>query len=152
MAEIQFTPMINLQHEAEVLAMMRGLYGEDSAASAVDLRHSPQVIRTLLDHPERGRIILFVENATIRGYAILIPYLSNEFGGTVLFIDELFVKSESRRRGIAGRFFDFLRLERPFDPVAMMLEVSPSNARARKLYESVGFVLRENSLLVRSLD
>ncbi|HEX4794657.1 MAG TPA: GNAT family N-acetyltransferase [Humisphaera sp.] len=152
MPEIQFTPMIDLQHEAEVLAMMRGLYSNDIAAAAVDLRRSPQVIRTVLEHPERGRIILFVENATIHGYAILIPYLSNEFGGTILFIDELFVKAESRQRGIARQFFDYLRRERPYDPVAMVLEVSPSNVRARKLYESVGFVLRDNALLVASFE
>ena len=152
MASIQFVRMADLQHEEEVLEMMRGLYKQDAGESAVDLQRSPQVIRTFLENPQRGRIILFVENATIHGYALLIPYLSNEFGGTILFIDELFVKAESRRRGIARQFFDFVRRERPFDPIAMMLEVGPTNARARKLYESVGFKLRENSLLVTSFD
>src|SRR5437016_952506 len=115
MAEIQFTAMTDLQHEAQVLEMMRGLYGQDAGASPVDLRRSPQVLRTLLENPQRGRIILFVENTTIHGYAILIPYLSNEFGGTILFIDELFVRAESRRRGIARQFFDYVRRERPMN-------------------------------------
>ena|SRR5437763_10641213 len=152
MPQIQFMPMTDLQHEAEVLAMMRGLYNNDIGAAAVDLRRSPRVIRAILEQPERGQIILFVENATIHGYAILIPYLSNEFGGTILFIDELFVKAESRQRGIARQFFDYLRRERPYGPVATVLEVSPSNVRARRLYESVGFVLRDNALLVASFE
>src|SRR5258706_10086685 len=99
MPEIQFTPMIDLQHEGQGLALMRGLYGEDAAASPVDPGRSRQGIRALGEHPDRRRIILFFDNAAIHGYAILIPYLSNEFGGTILFLDWLFRKNELRRRG-----------------------------------------------------
>src|SRR5882724_554083 len=105
MALIQFLPMTDLQHEAEVLEMMRGLYSEDAPALPVDSQRSRQVIRTLVEHPDRGRVILFVEDATIHGYAILIPYLSNEFGGTVLFVDEIFVNPLMRGKGIARHFF-----------------------------------------------
>ncbi len=34
---------------------------------------------------------MFHEGVQLVGYAILIPYWSNEFGGNLLFIDELFV-------------------------------------------------------------
>jgi hypothetical protein len=42
------------------------------------------------------------------GYALLIPYWSNEFGGVLLFVDELFVLREVRNRGIGHSFFRFL--------------------------------------------
>src|SRR5580765_2210855 len=152
MALIQFMPMTDLQHEKEVLLMMRGLYREDAAALPVDSQRSQQVIRTLVEHPGRGRIVLFVKDENIYGYAILIPYLSNEFGGTVLFIDEIFVKPLMRWRRIARHFFELLRCERPFDAVALALEVSPTNLRARRLYESIGFESRPTSMLVRRLS
>jgi ribosomal protein S18 acetylase RimI-like enzyme len=85
------------------------------------------------------------------GYALLIPYWSNEFGGVLLFVDELFVLREVRNRGIGHSFFRFLTPDRPFDAVALGLEVSPHNAKARRLYESLGFKPRKTSVLVLPL-
>jgi GNAT superfamily N-acetyltransferase len=118
--------MNDLQRKAEVLTMMHGLYSED---------------------PSHGRIVLFGEGASLRGYALLVPYWSNEFGGTLVVVDELFVTPRARNRGIARSFFRFLGEERPFEAVALALEVSPANTGARRLNESVGFTCRRNSLI-----
>ena len=135
----------------EVLGMMRALYVEDEPAFAVDDGRFPLTIEFLLAEPSRGSVIVFTEGAARRGYAILIPYWSNEYGGTLLCVDEIFVVREYRNRGIARRFFEFLAQNRPFDPVAITLEVSPANLRAQRLYESLGFSRRRNATLMRRL-
>ena len=127
--------------------MMRALYAEDEGASAVDQSRFPLNIAFLIAQPSRGRIVLFSEGGLLRGYALLIPCWSNEFGGTLLFVDEMFVMPKARNRGIGRSFFRFLNEEKPFDAVAVALEVSPSNTAARRLYESLGFSHRENSVL-----
>lgn len=132
--------------------MMRALYAEDEPASPVDAARFPATIEFLIAHPSRGRIVLFREAGVLRGYAVLIPYWSNEFGGTLLFVDELFVTPAARNRGVATRFFGFVANERPFDAVALALEVSPKNAGARRLYESLGFTQRKNWVLTRRLQ
>ena len=86
------------------------------------------------------------------GYALLIPYWSNEFGVTLLFIDELFVIAQARSRGIARQFFAFLAASRPFRAVALALEVDPTNERAKNLYESIGFERRPYSTLTYRLS
>ena len=144
MSHVQFATMTDLGYEADVLCMMEALYGEDEPASEVDRGKFPLTLHTLITEPARGRIVLFLEASTVRGYALLIPFWSNEFGGTVLLIDELFVKPEARNRGIGRGFIQFVGDARPFDAVAMMLEVSPTNTGARRLYESVGFSRRRN--------
>ncbi len=143
--------MNDLQQKAEVLDMMRALYSKDQAASPADQSRFPLTIDFLIAQPSRGRIVLFNESGLLRGYGLLIPYWSNEFGGTVLFVDEVFIIPEARERGIGRSFFTFLDEERPFDAVALALEVSPSNTRARRLYESLGFTHRENSVLTYRL-
>jgi ribosomal protein S18 acetylase RimI-like enzyme len=146
MNDVRFATMVNLEHEADVLAMMDALYGEDPpAASEVDRSRFPATIRTLIAEPHRGRVVLFLDGSTVRGYALLIPIWSNEFGGTVILIDELFVKPEGRRKGVGRSFLRFVRDSRPFDAVAAVLEVSPTNDGARRLYESVGFGRRRNA-------
>lgn len=102
---------------------------------------------SLVAQPSRGHIVLFHEGESIQGYAQLIPYWSNEFGGTLLYVDEMFVAADVRNKGIGRSFFKFLDEARPFDAVALALEVSPTNTRARRLYESVGFRDRRNCLL-----
>jgi len=147
MTKIEFHEMNELRHEAEVLAMMRALYEED-ASSSVDPSGFPMTIEFLIAYPLRGRIILFSQGESICGYALLIPYWSNEFAGTVLCVDELFVAAEARNRGIGRNFFKFLEEAKPFNAVALALEVSPGNVGASRLYESLGFSQRRNSILM----
>ena len=130
---------------------MRALYAEDKAASPVDQSRFATNIEFLVAHPSRGRIILFSDGGSPCGYALVVPYWSNELGGTVLFIDEMFVVPEARNRGIGRSFFKCLDEVRPFEAVALALEVSAGNKRARRLYESLGFRQRRNSVLTRSL-
>ena len=147
MHEIDFTTMTDVHPANEILTMMRALYTEDNPASIVDHRRFPSTIELLLEEPSRGRIVLFTKGESIHGYSLLIPYWSNEFGGTILWVDELFVVSKSRNCGIGHRFFEFLDRERPFNAVAIALEVSPVNVRAHRFYESLGFSQRSNAML-----
>ena len=146
MPTINFITMNDRLHKAEVLAMMHGLHSEDEAASHVNRSWFPLTIEFLLANPSRGRIILFEEGSSNRGYALLVPFWSNEFGGNVVVVDELFVIPEARNRGIARNFFRFLDEQRPFNAVALALEVSPGNTGALRLYQSLGFSCRNNSL------
>ena len=131
--------------------MMRALYTEDQAASPVDQSRFAANIEFLVSHPSRGRIVLFREGGSLCGYALVIPYWSNEFGGTLLFVDEMLVVPEARNQGIGRSFFKYLDEGRPFEAVALALEVSPSNNSARRFYESLGFRPRKNSTLTRRL-
>lgn len=152
MPSVQFNAMTDLARSGDIIAMMRALYAEDPAANPVDESLFPQTIEVLITEPSRGQIILFEEGKLLRGYALLISYWSNEFGGTLLFVDEIFVVPEARRRGIATTFFRHLRDLRAFGAVALALEVTPSNTKAMRFYLSLGFSRRQNSLLSRRLD
>ena len=152
MMTVHFETMKDLRHKAELVAMMQSLYSEDEAESPVDRSLFPRTVEQLVGQPARGRIMLFTAGDTLCGYALLIPYWSNEFGGTLLYVDEIFVVEEARNQGIAKLFFGFLDKERPFDAVALALEVSAGNTRARKLYESLGFTRRRNSTLTFRLS
>src|SRR5919108_5794648 len=104
----EFTTMTDLRHLDEIVLMMRALYAEDEAASPVNRSRFAANIEFLVSHPSRGSIILFGQGESLGGYALLVPYWSNEFGGTLLFVDELFVVSNARRRGIGRSFFKYL--------------------------------------------
>jgi GNAT superfamily N-acetyltransferase len=149
---ITFSPICDAFHGPAVSEMMRGLYQEDPASHPVDEAHFQRTIAHLLAHPEAGQIVLFMDGKTPAGYAVLISYWSNEFGGNLLFIDELFVSQSHRGKGIAKQFFGYLEQNPPAGTVALALEVTPANAKARGLYESLGFAKRKNDVLIKRLS
>jgi ribosomal protein S18 acetylase RimI-like enzyme len=108
--------------------------------------------RTLLELrelPLRGRVVALEVDGRVCGYAVLITFWSNEIGGEGCLIDELYVEPEYRGRGHASGLFE--RLAARSDPslpdyVALVLEVTPANARAYRLYQRLGFVPGNRSL------
>jgi ribosomal protein S18 acetylase RimI-like enzyme len=143
--------MTGREHSDHVLRMMRELYDTDAPYLHVDPANFTRTIDRVLSEPSRGRIVLGVLDGAVAGYMLLVPYWSNEFGGIVLLLDELLVEREFRGRGVGRAFLRFLDEERPFDAVALALEVSPENAGARALYESMGFEERKLRMLTRRL-
>ena len=81
------------------------------------------------------------------GYALLIHYWSNEYGGMLLFLDELFISEPFRGKGIGAAFLEALKAGVFYKTVGLVLEVMPSNERALKLYLDHGFVLDERNHL-----
>src|ERR1700751_6198724 len=112
MNTISFSVMADLKHREDVAAMMHCLYEEDRGELNLDRSKLGSGIEHLISHPWVGQIVLFLEGAEVRGYALLVPYWSNEFGGPLLFVDEVFVASGFRSRGIGRRFFSYLEQER----------------------------------------
>ena len=88
-------------------------------------------------------------DGVVVGYALLVSFWSNEYGGEICAIDELYVKPSHRSRGVSTSLFDEVigdRMLWPGHPVALELEVTPDNDRARALYERLGFRARNTTL------
>src|SRR5579871_2556335 len=119
MQTVNFSVMTSFEHQEDVVAMMLLLYKEDEAPTLIDYSRFPSCVKHLVSNPSAGEVVLFRDGNALLGYSLLIPYWSNEFGGTLLYIDELFVRPGFRSRGIAHSFFRYLEQRRPFDAVAL---------------------------------
>jgi ribosomal protein S18 acetylase RimI-like enzyme len=127
--------------------MMHELSYEDPSTERITDKKISLTFRELSRNPNKGRIVVFEKAKTIIGYAILIPYWSNEYGGNILHIDELYVKPEHRARGIATSFLERILLAK--QAVALQLEVTPTNTTARNYYRNLGFKKSKNHHLIR---
>jgi GNAT superfamily N-acetyltransferase len=98
-------------------------------------------LTTLRREPWRGRAVVAEEGGALVGYALLIAFWSNELGGEVCDVDELFVLPEHRGRGLATALFAAIDEDGlwPTPAVALALGTTPGNAAARRLYERLGF-------------
>jgi len=125
-----------------IVRMCVSLYAEDPGPEPVPTDNVLRTLQELRNAPARGRAVVLEVDGTVSGYALLISFWSNELGGEVCVIDELYVEPAQRGRHHATRLLETLSARgAPWveNAVALALEATPDNVRARRLYERVGF-------------
>jgi ribosomal protein S18 acetylase RimI-like enzyme len=123
-----------------VRSMIHSLYADDSKGGDVHAASDEHIERTIVrtrSHPEQVQIKIFKVDGVVAGYSLLTNYWSNEHGGLVLILDEVYVLPEFRGKGISSQFFKQLFAMPEY--VMVYLEVFPGNTSAFKLYERMGF-------------
>jgi GNAT superfamily N-acetyltransferase len=129
--------------DERVVAMFMALNAEDPGPAPVLPQQMRRTLSMLRREQTRGRAVVCDIAGDAVGYALLISFWSNELGGEVCTIDELFVLPEHRGRGLGTALLDRLaggdRSLWPAEAAALALEVTPRNQRARALYERLGF-------------
>jgi ribosomal protein S18 acetylase RimI-like enzyme len=149
MSNPRYQTMTDDVRAAEVIEMMKDFYAELDVE--VDTARFSETIRYLLAHPDQGQIVLMFDGKELAGFSIIIQHWSNEYGGTILLVDELYVKPAARGKGLGRNFFAMLKRERPWQVRTMILEVARRNTHAQGFYESLGFSEKENNLMTMDL-
>ncbi|HEX8914813.1 MAG TPA: GNAT family N-acetyltransferase [Humisphaera sp.] len=133
---------------------MRGLRADDPMppGTLADDTTAAAAISALLADPALGRAWLIHAGGRAVGYAVLTFVHSIEFGGRCGFVDELYVEAAARGQGVGRRALDLVAAEAAAAGVrVLLLEVSPENERAARLYERAGFGPRKYRLMVKQL-
>ena len=132
-----------------VIQLYLALYREDPGTIPPDPARARRTLELFRAEPARGRCLALEVGGRVEGYALLVPYWSNEFGGLICTIDELYVAPEARGRGFATELLALLEAGALGweAPVALELEVSRSNPRGRALYLRAGFRPVENETM-----
>ena len=119
------------------LEMSREFYSSDAVLHAVDPSFHEKAFAELLRSGTYLTCFVFECGDRVAGYALLSKMFSREAGGMVVWIEEIYVRSAFRGRGVSGAFFAWLRANVP--AIRYRLEVEPSNERAQSLYRRLGF-------------
>ena len=98
-------------------------------------------VELCLVHGSSAWLLMAFLHGMPAGILLANPIVSVEKGGVSLWIEELYVPPERRRRGIARALLEHVRDEaRNHGLRAMELEVVPSQQAALALYAGLGFV------------
>lgn len=129
---------MEIEDTEAVLAMMRVFYD------------SPAVFHTSSDAVLRKDIedcisdlplidgFVFVVEGVIAGYAMTALNYTTEYGGISVWLEDLYIKPEFRRRGIATEFFTFMEQQYP-QAVRFKIEVETENEGAIATYKKNGY-------------
>lgn len=106
----------------------------------IDTGHSTQLWAHFLENPDTGRGWTISYNGITAGYLVLTFVFSFEYGGTIAFVDELYVKEVLRGHGIGKAAISFAQQAAVDLNLRMLyLEVEPHNDVAIRLYQNAGF-------------
>ena len=122
-----------------VVPMVQAFYRSDAVDHPVDaaiLERSFQDAASPAEPLLRGLLIQWEGKPA--GYMYLTQCYSAEVGGRCVFIEEIFLKEEYRRRGLGAQVMAWLEQEYPAAR-RFRLEVTQANQGAVHLYQKAGY-------------
>lgn len=114
-------------------------YTEDHPGFLMEDEQIDLTLNEFTKHPEKGCVLILTEGEEAVGYCIIVYFWSNERGGNILNIDELFIAPAHRGKGLGSAFLKELLAHPLNGSVAFELVTTPQNSRARELYKKLGF-------------
>lgn len=142
---IQFKPLQTSDIET-IVPMMQEFYAIDNYP--IDVEISKVLFLEFLENPHLGRAWLIYSDNEIVGYVILTFVFSFEYKGTIAFLDELYISSKARGKGIGKLALDFIHEEAVSLSLKIIyLEVEGHNKIAQKLYLSKDFIIHNRNLM-----
>lgn len=126
------------EHYDILLEMMLDFYSSDAVDHPIEKEIVVRLLEDILsgEHPIKG--IEAYYNDKLVGFGVVTTYYTSEVAGTTVQLEDLFIQEEYRSRGIAKEYFKQVMESHP-EAVRFRLEVSPSNVKAIKLYDAMGF-------------
>lgn len=123
---------------ASYLAMAAEFFSSPVVLSPIPEEHITRTFDLLMQGTPFAEGYLFEQEGKTIGYALLARTWSQEAGGEVIWIEELYLRPEARGKGTGRAFLAFLETQYP-SAKRFRLEVEKENTRAVALYESMGF-------------
>ena len=119
------------------LELVREFYHSDAVVHPVPEQNHINTWNELMRSEDYAQCFILEYEEKTAGYALLSKTFSQESGGMVIWIEELYVLPEYRSKGLGKEFFDYIFSLENISRVR--LEVEPDNERAIKLYRNMGF-------------
>lgn len=126
-----------------VVAMMKEFYHSPAVLHPVSEDHFRQTVDRILAGSPYADAFVFEADGQEAGYALLAKTYSNEAGGLVVWVEEVYIRPAFQGRGLGGQFLRYLAEEYPQaqpDRIARLrLEVAEDNEGAVRLYRRAGY-------------
>ena len=122
----------------EYIKLVTEFYNSDAVLAPVPESHIDKAFAELMRSDERIVCYLAEEDGEIAGYALIARFYSQEAGGEVAWLDEIYIRDGFRGKGagtaIINKVFEDFK-----DAAAFRLEIEPENEGAERLYKRLGF-------------
>lgn len=130
------------------LSMVEKFYSSAAVAHNVNPQNFNRTFEETMNKSPFIRTLIIEANGAPVGYALLSLTYSNEVGGMVVLIEEIYISEACRGKGFGSRLFEFLEQEYP-SAKRFRLEVRKDNKRAIELYSRLGYNVLDYMQMVK---
>lgn len=128
---------LTAEDREEFLSLSRDFYRSDAVLHEIDESCHIHAFDEMMRSGEYLLGYLLKCDGKTAGYAVLNKMFMREVGGTVVWIEELYITPPFQGKGLGSAFFAWLEQNVP--AVRYRLEAEPDNARAMALYKRLGY-------------
>ncbi|MDL2250697.1 GNAT family N-acetyltransferase [Lachnospiraceae bacterium OttesenSCG-928-J05] len=121
------------------LDLVRAFYQSEAVLHSIPDEYIENTWNELMSSSDYVKAYILERDNQVAGYALLSFTFSQEVGGKVAWLEELFMLPEFRGQGLGKEFFAFMEANVESKVSRVRLEVEPDNDRAKRLYESLGY-------------
>lgn len=122
------------------IAASKAFYASAAVAHDVPASYHLTTFEELMNSEVYQSGYILAVDGVSAGYALVSKTFSREVGGTVWWLEELYILPEYRGKGLGRSYFDFIEKAAAENGVRRLrLEVEPDNTRAAKLYSALGY-------------
>lgn len=131
------------------MEMAREFYHSDAVLHPVPDTYFERTADEALRSDVYAEIFLFECENEAAGYGLIAKTYSQEAGGMVWWIEEVYVREAFRSKGIGREFFAYLDKVKGSSVTRMRLEVEEDNTRAVALYKKLGYKPLEYAQMIK---
>lgn len=128
------------QEDREVfLEMCKKFYQSSAVLHGIPTANMEETFRRVVAGSPYAQGYLLTHQGETAGYLLTSTTYSNEVGGLVIWLEELYLEEKFRGLGLGGAAMEYIRQNCPADVRRLRLEVTPCNQGAIRLYERKGY-------------
>ena len=128
---------IKREDRAAYVAMARDFYSSPAVLENIPEKNITDSFESFLAGTPYGDAFILEDDGQTVGYGVLAYTYSQEAGGKVVWIEEIYIKENFRGGGFGSRFIDYVLNNIPAK--RYRLETEPENEKAAALYRRKGF-------------
>ena len=127
------------QDEELYIKLAQEFYHSEAVLHPVDQANIVNTFHELMRSDTYAECYILETEGKTAGFVLIAKTFSQEAGGIVCWIEEIFIRPEFRGKGIATEFFAAYEEMEPVGTKRWRLEIEPGNKKAQALYERRGF-------------
>lgn len=124
--------------KANYINMATEFYNSPAVLCPVPSKNFENTFDEFMTSEVYAEAYIFESDGVTAGYGLIAKTYSQEAGGLVVWIEEIYVKDSFRNKGLGSEFIEFIKSNIPAK--RYRLETEPDNLRAQKLYKQHGFI------------
>ena len=133
------------------IRMAEEFYSSDAVLHPIPRAYIERTANEALCSDAYAEIYLLECEGEPAGYGLTARTFSQEAGGSVLWIEELYIREQFRSRGLGREFFSYIEEKNKDRTARIRLEVEEENTRAASLYERLGYEKLDYKQMVKDL-